>query len=172
MIYRYVKLLFELIFYSHEKYLRKKGVKIGKNCWISSRDFGSEPYLVEIGDHVQITNGVKIFTHGAVWVLAEEFPDFDSFGKVKIGNNVYIGNNALIMPGVTIGNNVIIGAGSVVTKSIEDNTIVGGNPAKKIGNFNDFRMKMLQYNFKTYGLNYKQKKAVLLSSEDDLFIKK
>ena len=90
MIFRRILRVLELIFYSHEEYLRKEGVKIGKNCWISSRNFGSEPYLVEIGDHVQITRDVKIFTHGGVWVLAEEFPDIDSFGKVKIGNNVYI----------------------------------------------------------------------------------
>ena len=76
------------------------------------------------------------------------------------------------MPGVSIGNNVIVAAGSVVTKSIEDNAIVGGNPAKKIGHFDDFRLKMLQHNFKTYGLNYKQKKTAILSSKEELFIKK
>ena len=76
------------------------------------------------------------------------------------------------MPGVTIGNNVIVGAGSVVTKSIENNAIVGGNPARKIGTFEDFRSKMLKHNFQTYGLNYKQKKTKLLSSSEELFVKK
>ncbi len=53
-------------------------------------------------------------------------------GKVTIGDNVWIGGNACIMPGVTIGNNVVIGAGSVVTKDIPDNVIAAGNPCKII----------------------------------------
>jgi acetyltransferase-like isoleucine patch superfamily enzyme len=171
-MFHYLKSLIKLFFITDEHFLRKKGVKIGKNCSIMSRNFGSEPYLVEIGDHVQITNGVKIFTHGAGWVLRLEYPDFDTFGKVKIGNNVYIGNNVLIMPGVTIGNNVVIGAGSVITKSIEDNTVVAGNPAKPIGKIDDFKAQMLMHNFRTKGLGYKQKRKVLLSSEESLFIKK
>ena len=57
-----------------------------------------------------------------------------SKGPVKIGNNVHIGENVIILPGVNIGNNVIVGAGSVVTKSIPDNTLACGNPAKVIKN--------------------------------------
>ena len=100
---------------------------------------GDEAFLVTIGNHVQITAGVKFFTQGGGWVFREEYPDFDTFGRISIGNNVYIGNNALIMPGVSIGNNVIIGAGSVVTKSIPSDVIVGGNPAKIIGTFADYK---------------------------------
>ena len=51
---------------------------------------------------------------GGAKVARYKYPKFDVFGKVKIGNNVYIGNNALIMPGVSIGNNVLVAAGSVV----------------------------------------------------------
>src|SRR5690606_38437325 len=98
-----LKILYNLIFLSPLQYARKVGVKIGNRCRISTRYFGSEPYLIEIGDHVQVTAGVKFFTHGGGWLFRDELPYFDCFGKIKIGNNVYIGNNCLIMPGVTIG---------------------------------------------------------------------
>lgn len=160
------------LFMTPEKYLRKQGVKIGEKCSIASKDFGSEPYLIEIGNHVQITSGVKIFTHGGGWVLRGSIPNFDSFGKVIIGNNVYIGNNAMIMPGVTIEDNVIVGAGSVVTKSIPSGSIVAGNPAKIIGDIDSYREKMIKYNFGTKGIIHQSKKDAILSANPELFIRK
>lgn len=56
--------LYKRFFWSHEKYARSIGVSIGKDCWIRTRNFGSEPYLIKLGDHVQITDGVKFFTPG------------------------------------------------------------------------------------------------------------
>ncbi|MBD1423775.1 acyltransferase [Sphingobacterium chuzhouense] len=159
-------------FWSGAKYARYVGVKVGKNSIISIKNFGSEPYLIEIGDDVRITAGVKIFTHGGARVLRKKYPSFDFFGKVKIGDNVYIGNNALILPGVTIGNNVLIGAGSVVTKSIPDDSVVGGNPAKIICALSELEKKILPFDVKTKGMNYNEKKELLESLDEDRFIKK
>src|SRR5690606_1089514 len=145
-------------------------VKIGKNCSIGTKNFGSEPYLITIGDHVQITDDVKFFCHGAGWVFRLELPDFDFFGKIVVGNNVYIGNNALIMPGVTIGDNSIIAAGAVVTKSVQSNTIVGGNPARIIGNVSDLKEKLSYYNLNTKRMDSKSKRNFLLNLENDKFI--
>jgi acetyltransferase-like isoleucine patch superfamily enzyme len=145
---------------------------MGQNYKLASVSFGSEPYLVEIGNHVQITTGVKFFTHGGGWVFREDIPHFDTFGKIKVGDNVYIGNNALLMPGITIGNNVIIGAGAVVTKSINDGMIVAGNPAKTIGNISDYKKRILLFNVGTKGMNYKEKKDFLLNLPTEMFIKK
>lgn len=72
---------------SPEKYARYLGVKIGDNCDIQNVSFGSEPYLIEIGNHVQITSGTKFFTHGAGWVLRDKYPKIDFFGKIKVGDN-------------------------------------------------------------------------------------
>ena len=158
--------------WSQERYARYIGVKIGKESNIQDVNFGSEPYLIEIGNHVQITNGTKFFTHGAAWVLREKYPDIDFFGKIKIGNNVYIGNNSLILSGVSVGSNVIIAAGSVVTKSIKDGRIVGGNPAVIIGRVDDFDTKVIGFNVNSKGFSYRKKKKFLLSLDDDRFIKK
>lgn len=99
-------------------------------------------------------------------------PAFDCFGKVKIGNNVYIGTNSLIMPGVTVGNNVLIAAGSVVTHSVPDNVVIGGNPAHIICSFEDYYEKNKHYNTSTKGLSSSAKKQLLLRLEDVKFIKK
>jgi len=123
-------------FYNPVKYAKLLGVNLGNNCEIyKDVQWGSEPYLITIGDHVRITSGVRFITHdGGVWVLRnnKKLPNADIFGKISIGNNVHIGINAIIMPNVKIGNNCIIACGAVVTKDVEDNTIVGGIPAKKL----------------------------------------
>lgn len=159
-------------FWSDTKIARHKGVKIGKGSIVTGVSFGSEPYLISIGENVRITDGTKIFTHGGARVLRNKYPDLDFFGKVYIGDNVYIGNNCLIMPGVSIGSNVIVGAGSVVTKSIPDNVVVGGNPAKILSSLNDFEVKVLKYNVGAKGMNAIDKRKFLISLPEEKFVKK
>lgn len=160
------------LYYKHfgglVKGLRRQGMKIGKDCVILSGNFWAEAYLIEVGDHVQITYGVNLFTHGGGWLFRQEIPDYDSFGKIVIGNNVYIGNNAMVMPGVTIGNNVLIAAGAVVTKSVPDNVVVGGNPAHVIMGFDDYLKKNYKYNFHSKLVPTKEKEKLLKTiSKDD-----
>lgn len=131
-IIRKVLNLYKTFFWSLNKQAKKAGVNVGEGNFIASRFWSSEPYLITIGSNCQITDGVKFFTHGGGGAVRKTHPTFDVFGKITIGDYVYIGSNSLIMPGVTVGNNVIIAAGSVVTKSIPDNVVVGGNPVKII----------------------------------------
>ena len=159
-------------FWSPEKLARYEGVSIGKNCNIQKVSFGSEPFLITIGDQVQITNGTKIFTHGGAFILRKKYPDIDFFGKVVIKDNVYIGNNCLIMPGVTIGSNVLVAAGSVVTKTIPNNVVVGGNPAKILCSILEFEQRMLEKNVKSKIMNSDEKREYLLSLPESAFIKK
>ena len=126
-----IKNLYWQLVASPEAYAKHIGVNIGKNNLIGKGHWSSEPYLITIGSHCQLTN-CKIFTHGGGQSIRHLHPDFDVFGRVTIGNMVYIGSNALIMPGVTIGDNVLVAAGSVVTKSIPSGYVVAGHPAKKI----------------------------------------
>lgn len=126
--------------------LKKRGLVIGEGCEIlNGYEFGSEPYLVEIGNNVRITRGVNITTHdGGVWVLRHLYPelsDIACFSRVKIGDNCHIGLNATIMPGVTIGKNCIVGAGAVVTHDIPDNSVAVGVPARVIESVEEYRRK-------------------------------
>lgn len=159
-------------FWSPEKYARYLGVNIGIDCSIATKYWGSEPYLIEIGDHVQVTNDVRFFNHGGSWVFRKKYPLIDTFGKIKIGDNVYIGNCAMIMPGVSIGNDVVIGAGSIITKSIPSGKVVAGNPAKIIGSVSDLEDKMVRFNINTKAMSACAKKNVLICMEDEKFIKK
>lgn len=171
-MFKIIKNIYKRLFWSKKKWARDRGVTIGKNCWIATRNFGSEPYLITIGNHVQITDDVRFFTHGGGWVLRLEQPDFDCFGKIKVGNNVYIGNSAIILPGVTIGNNVVVGAGAIVTKSIPDGVLVAGNPAKIVGKFEKYKEKMQKFNVRTKKLNRIEKKKCLMTLDKDKLLKK
>ena len=99
-------------------------------------------------------------------------PTFDFFGRVVIGNNVYIGNNAQVMPGVTVGSNVLIAAGSIVTKSVPDNVVVGGNPARIICTYREFHERNARFNTGTKPLDAKSKRRVLESLPDEMFVHK
>ncbi len=161
---------------SDTAYARKIGVKFGEQCILTSRNWGTEPWLIELGNHVHVTHGVHFVTHdGGVWVFRKEIPDFDVFGKIKVGDNVYIGNNTTILPGVTIGNNCVIGASSVVTKSIPDNSVAAGNPAKYICDVSQYREKIIRHNMGLKSMNNADKKRYLMSlvsGENAKFMKK
>lgn len=157
---------------SPEEYCRHIGVKIGRNCLIGTRNMSTEPYLISIGDNVQLTAGVTIHTHGGGHVIRSKIPDFDVFGKVVIEDWAYIGANSQIMPGVTIGQGAIVAAGSIVTKSVAPGTIVGGNPAKYIGTTEDYLQRNLKYNLNSKRLSAEEKKRLLLSTPEEKFIKK
>lgn len=167
------KCFWKLIGYlSPEKYARHLGVKIGKNCFIRTLNWSSEPYLITIGDNCQITSDVRFHTHGGGHVLRDEIPNFDMFGKIVIGDWVYIGAGTQIMPGVTIGSHSLVAAGSIVTKSVPAYCVVGGNPARVICSVDDFKKKNLKYNLNCKSYDAVEKKKMLLSTSEGKFIKK
>lgn len=127
----------------YQKYL---GVKFGENVRITGKiNFGSEPFLISIGNHVTLAHNVTFHTHdGGIWIFRQEFPNINIYGPITIGNNVFIGSNVIILPNIIIGDNVIIGAGSVVTKCLESNCVYAGNPARMIKSVSQYRAKALQ----------------------------
>lgn len=124
-------------------YARKKGVTIGENCRIYIKSWGSEPFLIKIGNNVTITSGVRLITHdGSVGLYEKDGYRYQYYKNIEIGDNVFIGVNSIVMPGVKVGSNIIVGAGSIVTKNIESNTVVAGNPAKYICSYTDYEAKV------------------------------
>lgn len=135
-------------------YLRNKGICIGEDCTIYApcKTFIDiqYPWMISIGSHVRITEGVKILTHDYSWSVLKGLNTDEEIlpgsilgasGKVTIKDNVFIGMNSIITRNVTIGNNVIIGAGSVVTRDCADNGLYAGNPAKRIMEVHDYYIK-------------------------------
>lgn len=92
---------------------------------------------------MHITDGVRFITHdGGTLLFRDRVPDLEITKPIKVGDNVYIGNNVILLPGVTVGNNVVIGAGAVVSKSIPDNSVAVGVPAKVIKTADEYFEKI------------------------------
>ncbi len=116
------------------------GMKVGKNfkrlngvildpghCW-----------LIEIGDNVTMAPRVHILCHDA---STKQFLNYTKIGRVTIGNNVFIGAESVVLPGVTIGDNVVIGANSTVTHDIPSNSVAVGSPARVISTLDAYLEK-------------------------------
>ena len=135
---------------------RLLGVKVGRGSRLIGVSFSSEPYLVELGDHVSATR-TRFETHdGGVWTLRQDFPQLDVVNRIVVGNNVFLGYGCIVLPGVHIGNNVVVGAGSVVTRDIPDNSVAAGVPARVLGSLSDYREKSLQRGHMTKHLSPRQ----------------
>ena len=134
----------ELVYRLRGEYTTEKlismGMTVGKNfkrlngvildpghCW-----------LIEIGDNVTMAPRVHILCHDA---STKQFLDYTKIGRVTIGDNVFIGAESVVLPGVTIGNNVIIGANSTVTHDIPENSVAVGSPARVICSLDEYLAK-------------------------------
>lgn len=130
-------------------YARSNGVKVGENCRLLTADFGSEPYLISIGNHVLVSSGVSLLTHdGGTWPF-RELPEYEGvmkYAPVTIEDNCFIGMGATIMPGVTVHKNSVVGARSVVTKDVPQGVVVAGIPAKVICSTMEYAEKLKREN--------------------------
>lgn len=124
------------------RYYTKRGMIVGKNF---NRQSGckfdpSHCWLISIGDDVTVANRVQILAHDDSIRI---YTGCGKVGRVNVGNNVFVGANVTILMNVSIGNDVIIGAGSVITSSIPDNSIVAGVPSRIIGKTDDYIKKCI-----------------------------
>lgn len=120
--------------------LIKNGLKVGKNFDININAVidASFCWLIEIGDNVTFAHNVLILAHDA---STKKDLGYTKIGKVKIGNNVFLGANSTILPNVSIGNNCIIGAGSVVKSDIPCGSVAVGNPAMVVTSVENYLNK-------------------------------
>ncbi|MBO9559460.1 MAG: acyltransferase [Caulobacter sp.] len=126
-------------------YARRCGVKVGQGCRILSHNFGTEPFLIEIGDRVTISGYVNFVNHdGSGWLMRDERGRRFTYRRIRIGSDVFVGAGTIILPGVSIGDRVVVGAGSVVTRSIPDGCVVAGNPARMIATYDAFQARVLK----------------------------
>lgn len=144
---RYIKRLFNKDYDYLIDNLRKDGAEIGKV--IVSGDITIDrnwPFLLHIGDYVHLTNGVTILNHDFSWSVIKRKEALLCGGvrPVYIGDNVFIGNNAVILMGTYIGDNSIVGAGSIVHGHFPSESVIAGNPAKVICSLEEYSQKRIK----------------------------
>lgn len=146
------------------RYAKKSGVNYNGRLFLyGTVNWGTEPWIVSLGDNVHLTNGVSFITHdGGTLLFRDSIPDLEITKPITIGNNVYVGNNTMIMPGVHIGNNVVVGAGSVVTKDIPDNVVYAGVPAKYIKTIDEYLNKLKRESLHLGHLKGREKDQALM----------
>jgi len=141
---------------------------IGKNVSIVGQaNFGSEPYLITIGDNTTISFDCAFVTHDAatrvIRNIPGENPETVIYGEINIGKNCFIGCRTVILPNVTIGDNVIIGAGSIINKDIPSNTVAAGNPCKIICTLEEYKNKHKNDFLYMVSMPFEEKKTYLIN---------
>ena len=131
--------------YKRASVLKKHFGAIGEHCYMQPINYGTEPYLIYLGNNVHIASKVTFVNHDVINFMLDYKDKGKSYtqktGKIKVGDNVFIGCNTTILYDVEIGNNVIIGAGSLVCKNIPENSVAAGVPCRVIDSFENFVKK-------------------------------
>jgi len=154
-----MNLIKELLYRIRGEYTTEKlismGMKVGKGFKRLNGDIldPGHCWLIEIGDNVTMAPRVHVLCHDA---STKQFLNYTKIGRVTIGNNVFIGAESVILPGVNIGNNVIIGANATVTHDIPDNSVAVGSPARIICTLDEYieKEKERMTSSPTYGEEY------------------
>ncbi len=109
-------------------------IEIGENFYANHNLIILDGNKVSFGDNVFIAPNCGFYTAGHPLDYRQRNQGLEYAKPIRVGNNVWIGGNVVVLPGVTIGDNCVIGAGSIVTKDIPENTVAVGNPCKVIKN--------------------------------------
>lgn len=107
-------------------------IEIGENFYANHNMIILDGNKVKFGDNVFIAPNCSFYTAGHPLDYVIRNKGLEYAKPIEVGDNVWIGGNVVVLPGVTIGNNCVIGAGSIVTKDIPDNSLAVGNPCRVI----------------------------------------
>lgn len=151
------------------KTLIQRGLKVGtgfsrqQGCYIDP----THCFLIEIGSNVTMSIRVTLMAHDA---STKKSLGYTKIGKIHIGDNVFIGANATVLPGVCIGSNSIVGANSVVTKNVPENTVVAGNPARVVCTLSEFMEKnsAIMQNTRVFGREYRFSKSLSEAQKNEM----
>jgi acetyltransferase-like isoleucine patch superfamily enzyme len=141
------------------------------NLWknvqiVGGANFGSEPYLITIGDNTTVSFDCAFVTHDAATRVIRNLPDGNKetviYTPINIGKNCFIGCRTVVLHGVTIGDNCIIGAGSIVNRDIPSNTVAAGSPCKTICSLDEYMEKHKDDFMYIVSKPFEEKKKILL----------
>jgi acetyltransferase-like isoleucine patch superfamily enzyme len=169
MLIRTVKMIADRVQAARDPigFTRRIGVTVGEDCKIvapSRGMFGSEPYMITLGNHVAVAHEARFITHdGGLWVFRDKYPNIDHVAPILVHDNVMIGLGAVIMPGVEIGPNSVVAARAVVTRPVPAGTVVAGTPARVICTLDEYEENALPRVMHTANLPTDERKAAFLA---------
>src|ERR1035438_8723135 len=148
------------------RYFRSRGVEIGEGVEIFGANlftFGSEPYLVSIGNQVTISHNVDFITHdGGLRIARNEYPDAYFYGRIEVASQCFLGAHCILLPGAKIGARSVIGSGSIVTGEIPSGVVAIGAPAKPVKTVDEYVKGKRNFWIDVRGLKPEAKRELLL----------
>jgi acetyltransferase-like isoleucine patch superfamily enzyme len=131
------------------KFLKKHRIfdEIGENFFFQPRKLPSDPKFIRFHNNVSVAADVTFINHDVIYLVLRNMDkrqDNEHVGCIEVMDNVFIGSGSIILPDVKIGPNAIVAAGSIVTRDVPPNSVVGGSPAKVIGSFDKLRATRLE----------------------------
>lgn len=147
------------------RYFRSRGVEIGEDVEIFGANlftFGSEPYLVSIGNQVTISHNVDFITHdGGLRIARVRYPNAYLYGRIQVADQCFIGAHCILLPGAKIGAGSVIGSGSIVTGEIPSGVVAIGVPAKPVKSAEEYIQEKRHLWVDTRGLTRDAKRELL-----------
>jgi acetyltransferase-like isoleucine patch superfamily enzyme len=147
------------------RYFRRQGVEIGENVEIFGANlltFGSEPYLVSIGNRVTISHNVDFITHdGGLRVARVRYPGAYLYRRIQVADRCFLGAHSVLLPGANVGTGSVIGCGSIVTGSIPPGVVAIGAPARPVKSVDEYVLEKKHLWINTDGLTPEAKRELL-----------